>query len=87
MTDEFQQKMYLLSELERLAGRLGIIIRYEHLSEAKSGSCIIKGQSYLIIDRNTKLEDRLKIFKDVLSDKELSNLFLPPIVRKFLSIE
>ncbi|MGC8579758.1 MAG: hypothetical protein ACP5MB_06845 [bacterium] len=87
MPDDIQQKMYLLSELEKLSTRLGIRIRYEHLAEAKSGLCVIKGQSHLIIDLDSELEDKLKIFKDVLSGAELSNVFLPPVVRKFLSIE
>jgi len=85
MSEELQKKIYLLKELELLAMRLGIQIRYEYLADAKSGLCILKGKTYLIIDTQTKIDDKLAIFKNILSKEDLSNIFITPIVREFLS--
>lgn len=87
MTVELQQNLYLLKELELLAMRLGIHIRYEQLTEARSGLCILNGRKYLIIDTQIRIEDKLTIFKNVLSKLDLSNIFIPPLVREFLSCD
>ncbi len=79
-----QKEMYLLKELEVLVSRFDIHVRYEHLTDAKSGLCIFKGTTYLIIDTDAALEDRLRVFKGIFSDLDLSKIYLPPAVREFL---
>ena len=79
-----QDKEYLLKMLEQLAGRLGIQIRYDRLSDSKGGLCVLKGTRYLIIDAGTSPEDRIDLFKKVLSGYDLSAIYLPPAIREFL---
>ena len=80
-----QKKEYLVKELEGLLSRFGIHVRYEHLSDAKSGLCTFKGTTYLIIDTSVVLEDRLEFLKTTLAGYDLSTVYLPPAVREFLS--
>lgn len=84
MSMNLQEEMYLLKELEALILRLDIHVRYEHLTDAKSGLCKFKGTTYLIIDADAALDDRLRVLKGILSDLDLSKIYLPPAVREFL---
>lgn len=86
MVKEPQKEAYLIRELEVLVTRLGIQVRYERLTDAQSGLCILKGTSYLIIDTDSVPEQILDIFRRALSDKDLTNMYLPPVVREFLSL-
>ncbi len=87
MTIDLQKAIYLLKELEVLLSRFDIHVRYEHLPDADSGLCVLKGTTYLIIDTGTALEDKLEVFRKVLSGSDLSNIYVPPAVREFLSGE
>lgn len=82
-----QNEMYLLKELEVLVSRFDIHVRYEHLPDAHSGLCILKGTTYLIIDTDTALEDKLETFRKILAGSDLSNMYVPPAVREFLNGE
>lgn len=79
-----QDKEYLLKMLEQITGRLGIQIRYDRLSDSKGGLCVLKGTRFLIIDAGAPLEDRIDLFKKVLSGYDLSTIYLPPAIREFL---
>ena len=82
---DLQKELYLLKELEVLVSRLDIRVRYEHLTDARSGLCMLKGAAYLIIGTDTGMEEKLEIFRRVLAGRDLSNIYLPPAVREFLS--
>ncbi len=81
------QDEYLSKELERLLARLTIQVRYDHLIDARSGLCTFKGITYLFIDADVTLEDKLDLFKIIVSGYDLSAIYLPPVVREFLSGE
>ncbi len=85
MAMDLQKQLYLLKELEVLVTRLDIHVRYEHLTDAHSGLCMLKGAAFLIIDTDTAAEEKLGIFRSVLAGRDLSNIYLPPAVREFLS--
>ncbi len=80
-----QKETYLLRELEVLVTRLGIQVRYERLADAHSGLCMLKGTAYLIIDSGSAGKEKLDMFKRLLAGRDLSNMYLPPAVREFLS--
>ncbi len=82
-----QENAYLLQELERLLGRLDVQILYEHLSDAKSGLCTLKGRACLIIDKDVSEDEKLALFKSILTGYDLSKMYLAPAVREFLSKE
>ena len=82
---DVQEQLYLLKELEVLVSRLDIRVRYEQLTDARSGLCMLKGAAYLIIAADSAVEEKLEIFRSILSGWDLSNLYLPPAVREFLT--
>ena len=82
----------LLGELEALAGRLGITVRYESLKMDGSsihtgGYCRIKGQDYVIIHKKAATQDKIHVLTDALKRYDLRDIYLLPSVRKVLDVD
>lgn len=79
---------YLLNQLEELAGRLGIAIRYENLNAEEStgagGLCRLKGKYVLIIHSQTTAKEKVRIITESLKQFPISDLYVKPIIRKLL---
>jgi hypothetical protein len=82
------QDEYLLDQLEALAQRLGIPVRYETLSgEEASGAgglCRVKGRPMVIIHIQAPLEVKVRILADSLKRFPLDDLYVKPAIREFL---
>ena len=80
-----------LSELEKLARRLGLRISYGRLRFAglklKSGQCLFRGEKWLVMDRKQPFEDQLEVFKDALSQFDLKGTDLSPEVTRLLGLD
>lgn len=74
----------LLAELERLAERLGVEIRYEPTG-GRVGRCILHGQMIIIMDRSLPQADRIEGLASALADLDYENLYLPEAVRDLLA--
>ena len=87
MNDNFSGS-FLLQELENLAGRLEIEVRYENLADdeipIRSGGCRLSGQNLILIDRHLSPEKRARILARELSRYDLEPLYLLPRVREFI---
>ena len=77
-----------LSQLEELAGRLGITIRYEALTVEGSmhtgGFCRIKGQDFVIIHKNATAREKMHILIDAVKRHDLSQIYILPSLREIL---
>jgi hypothetical protein len=69
--------------LEQLAVHLAIQVRYEP-SAGKAGFCTLRGQKTLFIDERLPLKSRAVALARVLCEFDTEDVFLPPVVRKFL---
>ncbi len=78
----------LLNQLEELAGRLGIAVRYENLNAEEStgagGLCRLKGKYVLIIHSQTTAKEKVRIITESLKQFPISDLYVKPIIRKLL---
>lgn len=81
----------LLKELEGLAERLGITVRYEVLkiegSQHTGGFCRVKGQDLIIIHKKAATRDKIHVLAETLKKRDLSHLYLLPSLRKVLGAE
>ena len=81
-------KELLLNELEELAGKLGIAIRYENVTrEEFSGSgglCRMKGEYVLIIHSQAAVEEKIRILLEVLKSFPIGDIFVKPVIRDLL---
>lgn len=75
----------LLQELEEIAEKLSIAIRYDDLMgmdfKVKGGLCKIKGENVIILDRRTPLRERIDLLARALSQFDLSNISTRPYIR------
>lgn len=80
-----------LNQLEELAGRLGMTIRYEPLKIDGSGNmggfCRIKGQDFVIVNKKATTQERIHVLADVLKRRELGEIYILPSLRKLLEQE
>jgi hypothetical protein len=79
-----------LNQLEALARRLGITIRYEPLMVEGSihtgGYCRIKGQDVVIINKNSTTREKMSILIDGLKRHDLSQIYILPSLRELLDV-
>lgn len=82
------EKALLLSQLEDLAGKLGIKIRYENViveeSSASGGLCRLKGEYVLIIHFQASLEEKIRIILEALRPFPLGDIYIKPAIRELL---
>ena len=73
----------VLRELEALAGRLGVLVRFEpfDLALGKGGLCRLRGRPLIVIDAGLPLLDRIAVLAQALARFDLEAVYLPPFLR------
>lgn len=76
-------------QLEHTVERLGISIRYEHLScttdiGARSGLCKVRGNYLYIMDINTTIHERIKALSECLARLDLDEIYIMPAIREMI---
>jgi hypothetical protein len=74
----------MLSELETVAARLGVVLRVEQLGDelgARGGLCRLRGRSLILIDASLSLTERIAVLAGALSAFDVSLIHMPPVVR------
>jgi hypothetical protein len=83
VSDEF-----LLDQLEELANKLGIRVRYENvnLEEASGagGLCRLKGEYVLIIHARAPVKEKIAFLIEVLKRFPLGDIYIRPVIRELL---
>ena len=79
---------YLLNQLEELAGRLGIGIRYENVNVEESslagGFCRIKEKYVLIIQPQATINEKVRIITEALKTFPLGDIYVKPALRELI---
>lgn len=77
-----------LKQLEELAERLGMTIRYESLNIDASvhigGFCRVKGQDFVIINKKATPREKIHVLIDALKRRDLSEVYILPSLREIL---
>lgn len=83
MSDEF-----LLDQLEELAHKLGIKVRYENVnleeSSSAGGLCRLKGEYVLIIHAQAPVKEKIQVMTEVLKRFPLGDIYIRPVIRELL---
>jgi len=78
----------LLSQLEELAERLGILVRDENMNiddvSSTGGLCIVEGQHVLILNSKTSLQEKIHVAIRALRQFDLSDIYVRPAIRDIL---
>lgn len=78
MTDEA-----ILGELESIADKLQIEIRYEPL-DGRGGLCKVRGETFIIVSESLPVGERLKVIAAELSNCNTTGIFMLPKVREII---
>ena len=78
----------LLNELEELAGKLGIAIRYENVygedSSGSGGLCRLKGEYVLIIHTQATVQEKIRIILEAVKPFPIGDVYVKPVIRELL---
>ena len=78
MTDEA-----ILGELESIADKLQIEIRYEPL-DGRGGLCKVRGETFVIVNESLPVEEKVKVIASELSNFNTTGIFMLPKVREII---
>jgi hypothetical protein len=89
MSDKGTRLLKLADELIEAAQRLGLEVRREKLLRevgyrARGGSCRLREQDLIIIDREMPPADQIELLADALRGRGHEQLYLSPAARRFL---
>jgi len=76
----------LLQELENIATKLDISVRYEN-GDFAGGLCRVKEENVLIINKKNSLQKKITTLARELSAVDLSTIYILPKLRERISIE
>jgi hypothetical protein len=74
-----------LAELEVLASRLGVVVRVEPfgggLLAGRGGLCWVRRRPIVVMDSSLSMAKRIAALTEALSVFELTDVYVPPLVR------
>jgi hypothetical protein len=83
VSDEF-----LLNQLEELANKLGVKVRYENInleeSSSTGGLCRLKGEYVMIIHSQAPVKEKIQVITKVLKRFPLGDIYIRPVLRELL---
>lgn len=80
----------IIDQLEELAERFGIQIRYEPIKQdedlikIKGGLCLLKGKYVLIIDTKVGVIDKIGTLAEAVAHFDLDGIYIKPVLRELL---
>ena len=80
----------IIDQLEELAERFAIKIRYEPIKQDEDlvrivgGLCLLQGEYVLIIDSKAAMIDKIRTFAEALRHFDLDQIYIKPVLRELL---
>ena len=76
----------LLKELEELAEKSSISVRYEK-GDFDGGFCVLKAERIIVINKRLAPQRRTSILAQALAEVGIEEIYLKPVVREFIEDE
>ncbi|MEC8839026.1 MAG: hypothetical protein VYA09_02620 [Candidatus Neomarinimicrobiota bacterium] len=73
----------LISLFEDLAEKLSIKLLQDK-GDFTGGSCLVKDENFIVVNKRKPVEQRLKILAQEFSKKDLSDIYIIPALREFI---
>ena len=80
----------IIDQLEELAERFAIQIRYEPIKQDEDlvrvvgGLCLLRGEYVLIIDSKAAIRDKIRTFAEALRHFDLDQIYIKPALRELI---
>ncbi len=87
---DLRDDRYLLNLLENAARGLGVRVKFEALGTeeetwmSRGGLCVFEGEKVIFVDPRTDLPNQCVVLAKALCELDLSQIFLLPLVRRFI---
>jgi len=82
------KEVFILNQLEELAEKLGIAVRYENViveeSSGTGGLCRIKGKYVLIVHSHATSKEKIQVMTAALKVFDLGDIYVKPVIRELL---
>ena len=79
----------VLRELEKLAARLGIVVRFEpfdpRVIDGRGGLCWLHGNPMVVVEAKLPVLDKIGVLAEALSTFDVEAIYLPPALRQRLA--
>ena len=76
----------IMKALEEVAERLSVQVHYEEMKafefRVQDGSCTVKGEPSIFIDRKRPLKEKISILARELKKFDLEDIYVPPLLRE-----
>ena len=76
----------IMKALEEVAERLSVQVHYEEMKafefRVQDGSCRVKGEPSIFIDRKRPLKEKISILARELKKFDLEDIYVPPLLRE-----
>lgn len=76
----------IMKALEEVAERLSVRVHYEEMKafefRVEDGSCRVKGEPSIFIDRKRPLKEKISILARELQKFDLEDIYIPPLLRE-----
>jgi hypothetical protein len=76
----------IMKALEEVAERLSVQVHYEEMKafefRVQDGSCRVKGEPSIFIDRRRPLKEKISILARELKRFDLEDIYVPPLLRE-----
>lgn len=76
----------IVADLEDLARRLGVTVRYEK-GDFEGGFCILREQKLVLVNRKLTSQRKASVLALALQDLGLDSVFVKPALRAFIEDE
>ena len=73
----------LITLFEELADKLNINLLQDK-GDFTGGSCLVKDENFIVVNKRKTVEQRLKILAQEFSKKDLSDIYIIPALREFI---
>jgi len=73
----------LITLFEELADKLNIKLLQDK-GDFTGGSCLVKDENFIVVNKRKPVEQRLKILAQEFSKKDLSDIYIIPALREFI---
>ena len=72
-----------LALFEELADKLNIKL-VQDKGDFTGGSCLVENENFIVVNKRKPIEQRLKILAQEFSKKNLSDIYIVPVLREFI---
>ncbi len=74
----------IIAELENLAEKLGVTIRYERMGTLQGGLCTIDDKMFLFINKSLTAESKIELIISEIKNLDYDDHFIKPEIRELL---